>query len=404
MIKKLLITIVVLIAVMGTAIFLYRYQILRYSAETIIRKILPDYVKIDGINFDFKGKKIVLSGFKITNPPGFSQPYLVSIDKISCLYAMKGKSVLDGLEVASPALQGLLLNIERLRDGRLNITEMDKVFNKTKSAAPQTAAVSKKAGAEGAVSSLMGDRKISDIIKLPERFSVNNGKMIFVDKFVGTRPHVITFENISADLLLQLDDSYTRALNIASTGEGSINGNKRERLEWNVGFNPAIPRLTMSNRFVVSGVELLTFEPYYDKYSPFIFKSGRFSGTLVFDFDNGNIGSTNEVHLSGISFLIKRGYEGAAFWETNVEDLAKYFTSPSGDIVFDFKIKGDMSKPSFYLGPISKQAIASMAIDKISQAIESASKQGGTGTGGQSDLDKAKGYIDMFKGLIDKNR
>ena len=150
---------------------------------------------------------------------------------------------------------------------------------------------------------------------------------------------------------------------------------------------------------------MISFEPYYDKYSPFIFKRGRFSGTLIFDFDNGNIGSTNEVRLSNLIFSIKEGYENAEFWETTVPSLAKYFTTPSGDVLFDFKIKGEMANPKFYLGPISKQALASMAIEKISDIIEEAPRSPGQQGGPpakKSDLDKAKEIIDLFKGLTKK--
>jgi hypothetical protein len=167
-------------------------------------------------------------------------------------------------------------------------------------------------------------------------------------------------------------------------------------IKWNVSWNPAAPKLTMSNRFEVSNVDILPFEPYYDKYSPFVFKTCFLSGTLIFDFDNGNIGSTNEVKLSKPLFYIKHDFENAQVFETNVPDLVKYLTSSFGDVVFDFKIKGDMSSPKFFLGPISKEAIARMAIDKISSIMSKA----GNSNEEASEIDKAKQYIDMFKGLI----
>ena len=101
-----------------------------------------------------------------------------------------------------------------------------------------------------------------------------------------------------------------------------------------------------------------------------------------------------------LKFSVKEGYENAQIWETTVPDIVKYFTSPYGEIIFDFKIKGDMSDPKFYLGPKSKEAIISMAVDKISAAIQ---KNAGSGTGApKSDIEKAQQYIDMFKGLIKK--
>lgn len=128
-----------------------------------------------------------------------------------------------------------------------------------------------------------------------------------------------------------------------------------------------------------------------------MFKAGRFSGSLIFNFDNGMIGSSDELRLSGLKFAVKPGYENAQFWQTTVPDLVKYFTTPYGEVVFDFKIKGDMDDPKFFLGPKSKEALIAMAVDKISDAIQK------NASGGQkSDIEKAKDYIDMFKGFLKK--
>ena len=154
----------------------------------------------------------------------------------------------------------------------------------------------------------------------------------------------------------------------------------------------------MSNRFEVSGLNLLTFEPYYDSFSPLIFKKGRVSGTLVFDFNNGDIGSTNEIYLSNLAFSVKKGYENQQVWGVTVPEIVRYFTTTSGDIVFDFKLKGDMSRPQFYLGPISKRAIASMVVDRIvSYAVEQATKQSGG-----KEIDKTKQAIDMVRQFLKK--
>jgi hypothetical protein len=387
--RKFFISLAITLVVIVVAIFVFRHQILRYSAEAVIRKALPDYIRIETIAFEADKRELTLSGFAMLNPPGFSDRYLVEIDRISCRYRLKGKTVLDGIEVLEPLFKKPVFHIERLKDGRLNLNEAAPYFEKR--AAPKT---SQKAAAEhGKIPSRIAGMAISDIIKLPENFTIEGGKLVFLDREPYRKPHLITFENIEARLTLALDESYSRILRLSSTGEGFLNGEKNEIIRWNTSLNPTTPRLTMSNRFDVSNVSLLPLEPYYDHYSPLAFKSGCFSGTLVFDFDNGNIGSTNEIRLSGIAFRVKGGYENAVFWQTTVPDLVKYLTSSSGEIIFDFKIKGDMAKPKFYLGPVTKQALAAMAIDKVSDAVL---RERG------SDIEKAKEYVDMFKGLLNK--
>lgn len=400
MIKKIIISIVIIVVIAAAAIFFYRYQIFQYSAETIIRKVLPDYVRVDKINFDLRNRRVILTGFKILNPVGYSARYLLEIEDIRCRYKMKGANILDGIEILSPELTHLTLNIERLRDSRLNLTDMQKRLERPQQKTVQT----KPAEADGraAPSRIVGDKTLPDILKLPERFSLKDGKVIFIDRLPSAKPYILTLENVDANLGLRLNSSYTALLNLASTGQGNVNGNRDEVVKWVISFDPTTPNLTMSNRFEVYNVDILPFEPYYDRHSPFVFKEGRFSGLLIFDFDNGSIGSSNEIHLSNYRFYIKQGYENASFWDTTVPDLVKYFTSPYGEIVFDFKIKGVMSNPRFYLGPISKQAITAMAIDKISSAIQRVSGQGQASGAQKTDIEKAKDYIDMLKGLINK--
>jgi len=292
-----------------------------------------------------------------------------------------------------------VLNIERLKDGSINLNTMKRELADKAMAASQTDAVVKAAGTAAVVKAAT----LPKIVTLPENFLVKDGKLVFLDRLPYSKPYQTSIEAINTRLSLKLGDDYTELLNLSLEGEGRLNGNDDEAVKWTISMDPTTQLLTMSNRFEVFGLDITALAPYYDKYSPFVFRKGRFSGTLIYDFDNGNIGSTNEIHLSDLAFYVKKGYENAVFWQTTVQDLAKYFTSSTGDIVFDFKIKGDMSKPKFYLGPISKQAIAAMAIDKITDAIKSAGEtQQGSPQGPKSDIEKAREYIDLFKGLLDK--
>jgi len=395
MIKKRFVIIPLLLLIV-VAIIMYRYQILRYSIETVIRKNLPPYVTVKKMVFDLKNSKAVFEGFGIKSPEGFSQEYLLQIKDIKCRYRMRSRNILQGIEILEPVFRDGALEIERLADGRVNLSEMQKTMEKVSSETAKNqppAATEEKAGKAGPII------KLSDIVKLPREFVLKNGKISFLDRQARPGPHLITFENINANFTLVLDEDYSKVTSFASTGNGNLNGNTSEVVKWVVSLDPTTPKLTMSNRFDVSGADIVSFEPYYDKYSPLVFKQGRFSGTLIFDFDNGSIGSTNEVHLSNLVFYVKEGYENAAFWGTTVSELVKYFRSPYGDIVFDFKIKGDMAAPQFYLGPISKRALASMVIDKVSTAIQQASEKG---SGDSAQGGKVKEYIDIFNALTNR--
>jgi hypothetical protein len=396
--KKIVIVILVVLAMIAAAAFIYRYQILQYSAERFLKSILPHYARIDGIAFEPSRDEVIFKGFKILNPAGFSARYLLEIENLTCHYRMRGKTMLDGFDVMDAVFKNAVLNVERLKSGRSNIEEMKGVTGVT-SGVPAEGEGAKRKKASGKRG---GGKKFSDVIRLPEAFTIRGGSFVFIDKLNRSRPTIISLDSINALLDIKFNDSYSGIVDAKSEGKGIVNGDADQIVNWTVAFNPNTPKLTMSNRFEVSGVDILTFEPYYDRYSPLVFKKGRFSGTLIFDFDNGNIGSTNEVHLSGLEFYVKPGHENTEFWGSTVPELVKYFRSSFGDIVFDFKIKGDMAAPQFYLGPISKQALTSMAIDKISAAIEKASSGKPGDASEKSDIEKAGEYIKLFKEMMKK--
>src|SRR3989338_4401149 len=114
MFKKIGISALILIIVLVAAVFFFRYQILQYSAERIIRASLPAYVKIDTIRFDFRDSKIILRGFRLSNPAEFSYADLLEIEEITAGYRMKGKNIIDGLEILEPVFKKPLVTIERM--------------------------------------------------------------------------------------------------------------------------------------------------------------------------------------------------------------------------------------------------------------------------------------------------
>lgn len=400
MLKKLIIAVVLIAIIAGAAVYFYRHAIIKHYTEKIIRENLPDYIKIDGISFDFPNNRISLNNFRVLNPPEFSSNFLIKIDTISCRYGILGKGIPTGLEISEVDLSGADIRIERFRDGRVNVVEMEDFLRGFAPKEPRAPDGAPSAGQTLKEASSLVNKKLSDLIKLPTSFEVKGSKLIFIDRMPYENPYIITIQAINGQMSVGFGGDYSRINDFSFTLLGRLNGYENEKMQWVGSLNPAAQKITMSNRFEVSNLNILTFEPYYDSFSPFVFKRGRFSGTLVFDFNNGRIGSTNEIRLSNLAFSVKPGYENSQVWETNVQDLMRYFTTASGDIVFDFKLKGDMAKPNFYLGPISKRALTSMAIDKIaSYAINQATDQK---QGASSDIDKTKEAIDMIKGFLKK--
>jgi len=406
-VKKLLIIFLILLIIAVGVIYRFWQEIFQFSAESIIMKSLPPYVAIERIIFDLKDNRVEVKDFRVKNPPGYQQKYLASIDKITCDYKRKGDNILDGIEVTNIEAQGPTINIERLKNGRMNINEMDTVMEKSaaEEAGPAEKAPAPKEEKKKAVSG-KDKRNISDIVKLPKDINLTNGKVVFLDKAAASRPYMLTFDDVNGVIELGLSDDYTKVSNVSSTGKGILNSDNSQKVKWNVSLDPTKQNLTMSSRIEPEGIDLTLIRPYYDKFSPIYIEKGTFSGTLVFDFDNGNIGSMNTVNLRNLVFKEKENFGGAQYWQAVIPELIKYLQSSPREITFDFTIKGDMNNPSFNIGPITRKALQSMVVDKIVDAISGEEKGGAQGAPSQSGAQQQKSdteqVMDLLEGLLKK--
>ncbi|RKY42771.1 MAG: hypothetical protein DRP85_01815 [Candidatus Makaraimicrobium thalassicum] len=401
MMKKIGVIVLVFFIVAAGIAYHYRHEIFQFSAEEIIKKSLPSYVTVRRIIFDLKSGIFRAEALGIKNPKGYYTKFLAEIDGISCRYKMKGKNILDGITVTEIAAESPVVHIERLPDGRININEMSQLMDpgSQDKAAGEKPAKKRKEGQERKPQARGGPagKRMSDLIQLSDTINIKDGKIIFLDGYVSSRPYELTFEDINGDMEIKLSDDYKKVFSVASRGNGSVNGDRSQRIGWVVLLDPTTKDLRMSNRYEVANVDITLFKPYCEGYAPVIIDRGRVSGTLVFDFDKGNIGSMNTLRLEDFSFRVKKGKAGAEHWQTALPDIIKYLQSSPGEIIFDFKIKGNMNNPRFYPGPHVKEEIQNMVVDKISEALSDLSEPSADGQGGRTDVEKV---VDIMKGIF----
>ncbi len=364
-----IVMIILLVMVLASAgyIYLNRQQLLNQSIDKVLTNVLPPFMEIDSLSLDLDKRTIKIVNLRIKNPRGFSHPYLAKVPSVSCSYKARDNSnLLKGINISDIRIEELEIYIDRNRSGEVSIQQMEKVIKSSKPI--------KKMGAKdkimGIFSYLLSPVKdISQLMEIDPVFDISSGVLTFDDSYIDNRGYITTIKDIRAMVTLDLRKDFKGIDYLTSTGRGVVNGNRPQYLEWETRYEPTAKKLTMMNNFIISDVNFVHFAPYYDRFSPFIFKKGRASGELVFNFDNGNIGSTNEIRFSNLEFEPKKDHSFNKFWPTGTEDLYKYFSDPSGEIVFDFKIKGSMDNPEFHLGSKAKRALSRMAIYKIADVI-----------------------------------
>jgi len=410
---RILIVILVFVIIATGFVFLFKDEILQffvYSAESVIKENLPPYVTLGRLVFDPKNQTLNVEDFGIKNPEGFHNKYLAKIGTIECRYKMQGENILDGIEVTQITAIEPVINIERRRDGIINVNLMGDVMaaenqaQAARKAAESAETAEKKEGVVERIKEKIRKRtekvQISDIIKLTNEIQVRDGKVVFIDDYIiPRRRYKLTFEDFEGNIVLGLRSDYTQVMSVHTRGSGFVNGDPYQKIDWVVSFDPRASELDMSNRYTVENVDIMLFKPYYDEYSPIDIRSGRVFGTFVFDFNHGNIGSNNEVRLRQLKFTEKEGRMGSQFWGGSVTDIINYLRSSSGDVIFDFKIKGSIQHPEFFPGPRVKQAIQNMIVQRVSDAFRQPEEGAVQGQQAEPQSDTERVY-NVIRGLL----
>ena len=92
-----------------------------------------------------------------------------------------------------------------------------------------------------------------------------------------------------------------------------------------------------------------------------------------------------------------------AWQELILPDVISYLESAPDEVIFDFKIKGDINNPRFYLGPRVKRAIQIAVVDKVSEVLQRVSDPAGTAqAGGEAVKSDAEKVVSIIKGLMER--
>jgi len=382
--KKIGIFLLIFLVLAVGIVYYYRYDIFQYSIETVIKNNLPPYVSIKSIEFDFDRDVFELEDIHIKNPKGFLTKFFVNVGVVSCRYRKKGNSVWDGIEITEIITKNPIITVERSEKGKVNLAEMSQVMTKKPAIVAKTNSPRVKSKKKDVAFLPKPTRKdVSNWVLLTDTIQIENGEIFLLDRFLQGNIAKLRCEDINCAIKLDLSDDFTKVLTVRSDGVGNLNGDRTQRVAWEIFADLTGERTKMSNTCKLENVDMTLLKPYYDKYSPVDIYNGRCSGTLVLNFDGNDIGSTNVLKIRNLQFRPKAGGGGFGYWQVPVAEIIKYLQTAPGEIIFDFKIKGNINNPRFYPGPYLKNALRNMVVDKVTNVIGSLTEDTG-----ESDVDK----------------
>ena len=388
--RKFLMLILILLLCVAVFVYLNRHVIVEQMIEKTLSENLPDSILIDDVKIDINKGKAEVIGLKVLNPEGFREDHCLTIDRLVCMFDLSSEGIFEGIDIQTIKINGLEVFIERGADKQINLIEAGERFQpetevivdqNRKSVIDENKLIRDFLENKGMLDE-DGNFDVSGKINVTDTINIKNGTITYYDLSTGRIPFSVSIDDIQGDLIIKTFNSFSDILLVRSYGTGTLNGYHDQTLKWNTTFYPETAKLTMSNNIEAMNVDISTFLPYIDSYLPITISKGRLSGNLVFDFDNGNIGSMCSLKLNDLDFKAKQQGGGVSFWEEGVDDIVRYLRTSPDEIFFDFKVKGDLENPRFYPGPVVKAALQRMFMEKIQYMI------GGEDEGGQADSDK----------------
>lgn len=391
MIKKILIAMILIFAILAASAYLFRANIKKYAIDVILKSFPLPNVALANVKYDETTGKLNLEEIKIKNPKGFTNEYMAEADSVNMDISFITKPQLR-LNINTIDITNPIFYLERSTNGKWNFQEFQKK--------EEQASLDKDNGFNFIGEAFAAEKEKEPQVALPRTIKINNATVRLEDNFVSPgKTHRVDFAPAAGTVSLNYLPNTGNYDKISFNGSCNIAENPDSKIKGNIEIYPAKEAPTYKWEFNAYNVPLATIKPYLDRYTPFMVYRGNFNMASVVKSDNGAVNGDYTMELMDLDFDVNPEKSDIPFLETSVKKLTLYLTNQSGNVVIDFKQKGIAGgKMSWALGPITKRAIGLMALDTVIEIINSIEK--GSQPQGALPGDIPPEVIDIFRQII----
>lgn len=206
------------------------------------------------------------------------------------------------------------------------------------------------------------------ILSLVRSIQIEDSTISFEDRFGMREPYTVWCDSFFADLTSR--DTGAGYLQAALTAKCRL-PQKRYGDGW-FGVKASLAaypdKTNMELTASAGNIDVMVFLPYVSRNTPFNFRSGRFGSKTDFRLHNGIVDSLTTMSFDDVRLTINPYAPNAQFMNVSINRLVPYLTS-SGNIIFDFVLKGDARKPEIGVGPRVKYAIGMVVMEEVGKAV-----------------------------------
>jgi hypothetical protein len=356
-VKKIFIAIAAIILIAAIAFILFFPRIEKEALDFLARRILPPDSDFREITLDKEKNRILITDFTLRNVPGYRSKNILEIDKI--ILNMKGKLYgEDAIRVEEVLLKGASLFLERDKQGKFNIEQADS-YAKQAAEKPETGKTAK-----------MLEKIPTPEMILPAKIILTNSNLYFEDDLTAETRKMGIYQ---VDAVMRILDRKAEPMlaPVDAEGEAKLNKDRSGKLKFKMQTHYPAGNIHFDSNYIISGYDLKEVMPYLNEQIPFEVKSGTANGNIIFTYNGTQktMGMNNTFEFFNLDYSVKQGKENTQFIETTAGVLSKYLATQRGGILFDFKVKGPVDNPRFYLGPLTKRGISMAVIDTFGSQI-----------------------------------
>jgi len=357
--------IVIFLIIVATFLGLYKDFFGELAIQRMISAILGVQVEFDAMRLDRKEHEVDFEGFHVASDIELDKTIFNAEDFHLKFNAEKfdneRKIVFEEIVIKKGTL-----NVERKKNGLFILSDrklQKKSYN-------QSLAYAESADEAGS--------RFYYFVKNLKSFVIEDSVINFKDNYISDPPYKITCDNLNVNVEssrvptprtlsvpVKCDLSFTIPSDVYAD-QGEVN--------FKATMAVYTDRVDIDSTITTKHVDVMRFQPYFKRVTPFTFSRGLFSSNTHFEVHNLIVKSLTDMVFHDIDISASPGEQDSVFLHTQVNKLIPYLTSGEGDIAFDFVVEGPIRKPKIGLGPQVKFAIGMVVVEEIGELMKQIQK------------------------------
>jgi len=352
---------IIAITVAGVLLFFKLYG--KNIVESALSKALGVKVRFEGLSVNLADYTVNFKGMKIPAKPGFREKTAFGAEKFSITLDREQFNKNRKIVFEKIFIERGTLHIERNQRGTFNISNTN---------SPP--------GGEGVAYADVSvptpgipapkPTALYDFAKGVKNLVIRDSVVEFKDSYLYGVPYTITGDNVNLSVT---SESMPGFMSVNGTLSFTVPNNRygADGRVFISGTSAVYEYMAnMDITMETNNIDLMQFQPYFEKYTPFYFTEGLFSSNTKFEIHDNSIRSLTTMVFHRLSLGVKPGMQNTVFLKTSVNRLIPYLTTGSGGVVFDFTLSGPISDPQGGLGPQVRKAIGMVVTEEALKILQ----------------------------------